>query len=312
VKVFYTPRQTVLDHVGFSPSARKPAEVVASWQRLGVPLELVEPVPATIDELALAHDRAYVEGVLQCRIANGFGNRLPSVAASLPWTVGSFRDAARHSLRTREIAASPTSGFHHARWDNGHGFCTFNGLVVAARVLLRDGAGLIGILDADEHFGDGTDHILAHLARTDPPVADAIRHYTFGSEQITPRTAEDWLARWPQIVGTFRDCDVILYQAGADPHISDPLGGTLTTEQLARRDRIVFEVASAMAVPVAWNLAGGYQQPLRRVLDLHDATMRAAVAVSMGEDVSPAAGPLDRGDPDEEAVEWFPDEPEQS
>jgi hypothetical protein len=34
------------------------------------------------------------------------------------------------------------------------------------------------------------------------------------------------------------DCDVLLYQAGADPHINDPLGGWLTTAQLRERDRI--------------------------------------------------------------------------
>ncbi|MCB9697909.1 MAG: histone deacetylase [Alphaproteobacteria bacterium] len=279
MKVFYTPRQTVSDNLGFSPSARKPAEVVASWRALGVPLEIVEPEPATVDELALAHDRAYVEGVLAGRVANGFGNRLRSVAASLPWTVGSFRDAALHAFRTGETTASPTSGFHHARWGGGHGFCTFNGLM-AARVLLRAGARRVGILDADQHYGDGTADILAHLARTEPAVTAAIRHHTFGAEPITPDTAEDWLARWPDVVRSFGDCDVILYQAGADPHISDPLGGTLTTEQLARRDRIVFEVARQLGVPVAWNLAGGYQEPLRRVLDLHDTTMRIAVEVS--------------------------------
>jgi acetoin utilization deacetylase AcuC-like enzyme len=68
---------------------------------------------------------------------------------------------------------------------------------------------------------------------------------------------------------------VILYQAGADPHVDDPLGGWLTTEQLAQRDRIVFETARAMQVPIAWNLAGGYQRPLRNVLDIHDNTLRA-------------------------------------
>jgi acetoin utilization deacetylase AcuC-like enzyme len=34
------------------------------------------------------------------------------------------------------------------------------------------------------------------------------------------------------------DCEVLLYQAGADPHINDPLGGWLTTAQLRERDRI--------------------------------------------------------------------------
>jgi hypothetical protein len=34
-----------------------------------------------------------------------------------------------------------------------------------------------------------------------------------------------------------------------------------------------------MAVPVAWNLAGGYQSPFENVLRIHDNTMRAAARV---------------------------------
>jgi hypothetical protein len=60
-------------------------------------------------------------------------------------------------------------------------------------------------------------------------------------------------------VRQFADCDVLLYQAGADPHIDDPLGGWLTDAQLAQRDRLVFETCRELGLPVAWNLAGGYQ-----------------------------------------------------
>lgn len=79
------------------------------------------------------------------------------------------------------------------------------------------------------------------------------------------------------------ECDLILYQAGADPHINDPLGGVMTTEQMLRRDELVFSKCSAMRLPVAWNLAGGYQRDeshgIRPVLDLHDNTMRACAAI---------------------------------
>ena len=79
----------------------------------------------------------------------------------------------------------------------------------------------------------------------------------------------------PGLVTAMEDCDVILYQAGADPHIDDPLGGWLTTEQLYERDLLVFQAAAELGIPVAWNLAGGYQTPLSKVLRIHDGTMRA-------------------------------------
>ena len=49
----------------------------------------------------------------------------------------------------------------------------------------------------------------------------------------------------------------MIYQAGADPHIDDPLGGILTTKQMSWRDRQVFEQLGHK--PLVWNLAGGYQ-----------------------------------------------------
>jgi acetoin utilization deacetylase AcuC-like enzyme len=68
--------------------------------------------------------------------------------------------------------------------------------------------------------------------------------------------------------------DVLFYQAGADPHIDDPYGGYLTTEALRLRDEIVFSIAAKRGVPVVWNLAGGYQSPIEKVLEIHDNTAR--------------------------------------
>ena len=60
-------------------------------------------------------------------------------------------------------------------------------------------------------------------------------------------------------------------------HVDDPLGGVLTTEQMVERDRIVFAAARASETPIAWNLAGGYQEPLAKVVGLHVNTLRECV-----------------------------------
>lgn len=65
---------------------------------------------------------------------------------------------------------------------------------------------------------------------------------------------------------------------GADPHIADPLGGWLTTDALRERDRRVFQADRARGLRVVWNLAGGYQKPLRKVLHIHDNTARECVS----------------------------------
>lgn len=269
IPVFYSPRM-VADAQSHSPSAGKPAHVVQSWQQLGVPLSIRSFEPASREQLCLAHSPDYVDAVLEGRRKNGFGNRLPEVAQSLPYTTGAMIAAAREALDNVAVAVAPVSGFHHARFAHAAGYCTFNGLIVAARVLQAENRALkVGILDFDMHYGDGTDQIIAQLDLRD------IVHYTAGNTYNREEQAEEFLHKIPAILASFVDCDVVLYQAGADPHIDDPYGGWLTDAQLMQRDWRVFQGLRRMGIPVAWNLAGGYQENLRSILDIHDATMRA-------------------------------------
>jgi acetoin utilization deacetylase AcuC-like enzyme len=274
--VFFTPRM-VADSGSMSPSAAKPAAVVRAWRERGLAIEIREPEPVSIEELARVHGRAQVEEILACRAPNGFGNCSPAVAASLVYTSGSMLSAARHAVAHRTIASAPCSGFHHAG-QRPSGFCTFNGLVVTVCALRAEGrADRIGILDCDMHYGNGTDELIARL-----DLAPHVVHYTSGAEYGDRHHAREFLARLPDRVRSMSECDVVLYQAGADPHIDDPLGGWLTTEQLRRRDEIVFDTCAALGLPVAWNLAGGYQvEPdgsIPALLEIHENSARAAIA----------------------------------
>lgn len=274
IPVFFTPKM-VADSESASPSAKKPQAVVASWQRQ-FNVEVIEPEPVTVEQLALAHDRSFVRAILAGASDNGFGNRSAAVAASLPYTSGSMLSAARHALKTRGAAAAPCSGFHHACFRQAQGYCTFNGLMVTALVLKAEGLiKTIGILDLDMHYGNGTDDIIRVCK-----AQDWIIHYTAGREFIDSRQADLFLTtHLPAELARMITCDLVLYQAGADPHIDDPHGGWLTTAQLAQRDNLVFEALAGAGVPVAWNLAGGYQVAsdgsIPKVLEIHDNTMRA-------------------------------------
>lgn len=276
IPVFYTPEQVVHDDVGASPSAKKPAAVVASWKKAGFPIEVVKQDPVAAEDFERAHDPAFVRGVLSGTLLNGFGTKHLSVANALPWTSGSMLSAARHIIREKApVAVSPTSGFHHASYKKAEGFCTFNGLMVTVLALRADGhRGRIGILDLDEHYGNGTDDILRMTKEPN------VEHYTFGGVNIPKKGGASWLKDLPAVVKQFSKCSIVLYQAGADPHEHDPYSrGILSTEQLYERDQVVFRGLHAMHVPVVWNLAGGYQTPLRKVLDIHDNTMRACTEV---------------------------------
>lgn len=282
VPVFYRPEMVAQGASNASPSAGKPARVVADWQKRDLPIRVLDFEPVTADTLCLAHDRTYVRGVLDGTGLNGFGNRKPQVAASLPYTSGSMLAAAREALDNGFVACAPVSGFHHAGFAGGGGFCTFNGLVVTAQALKAEGrVTRVGILDLDQHWGDGTHEILHHLRLR------WISHHSPGPEEPRATEARRYLKRLPGIVGGFHDCDLLLYQAGADAHVDDPLGGWMTSAQLAERDQIVFEVAATVGVPVAWNLAGGYQvEPdgsIEPVLAIHRRTLRACADVFTGQ-----------------------------
>jgi acetoin utilization deacetylase AcuC-like enzyme len=289
IPVFYVPDMAG-PVTGYSPSAAKPRQVVADWRMdfdIAPEVEFVEFDSIPRDTVALAHDPAYVANVLSGRANNGFGDRDPRVAASLPFTSGSLLAAARHVIdepddwtaRTR-IACSPSSGFHHAHYAKGGDFCTFNGLMVAALALKAEGlVDRVLILDCDEHYGDGTQDIIEHLG------IDWVTHITHGGTLPGSYRGKAGMTRLirkhlPEF-GAAHGQALVLYQAGADCHVNDPLGGFLTTEEMRERDQLVFRLAAEHHVPLVWNLAGGYQRDskggIEPVLKLHRQTMVEAI-----------------------------------
>ena len=137
----------------------------------------------------------------------------------------------------------------------------------------------VGILDLDMHYGNGTDNIIKKHA-----CEGWLWHFTGGARYTRPTQATEFFNETlPEILTAMSMCDLVLYQAGADPHIDDPYGGWLTTAELQKRDAMVFEALSKAKVPVAWNLAGGYQREpdgsIPKVLEIHDNTMRECIRV---------------------------------
>jgi acetoin utilization deacetylase AcuC-like enzyme len=263
-----------------SPSDHKPRDVAEALKRLPWPVDLVAPEPSTLEDLCRVHEPGFVVDVLELRRASGFGTLSPSVARSLPYTCGSVHCAALTALR-EGVSASLSSGFHHAGPKGARGFCTFNGLMVATTRLLHDRqVRKVAIVDCDYHFGDGTQAIVEALS-----LQEQVLHVTFGRTFKRPEQSGPYLEEMRslrQSLAVFRP-DIVLYQAGADTHVDDPLGGLLTTEQMRERDRTMFTVARELGIPLAWNLAGGYQvEPdgtIPKVVQLHLNTFEEALRV---------------------------------
>lgn len=280
MKVFYRPEMVAVPKESPSPSAAKPAQVVEDWLNHGLIQrdDILSFAPVNEVTLSLAHDLAYIRAVLRCEEPNGFGTCAQEVAASLPYTCGSVLAAARCAIQERDIAVSPTSGFHHAKYREGGGFCTFNGLMVTAMQLHREGLiSKLLIVDGDAHYGNGTQDIIDFHS-----VGSWIKHITsmrdFGSyAEFQKAFAHD------VITGCLGGLpDLVLYQAGADAWEKDPLRcGTFSLRDLIQRDRSVFRWSREHQIPLVWNLAGGYARDeaglITPVLDIHRATLREAL-----------------------------------
>jgi acetoin utilization deacetylase AcuC-like enzyme len=276
IPVFYSP-EMLANSDSFSPSASKPQFVVEDWKYHGFPIDIRTVVPVSPQDFGLAHDPNFVTSVLACRRENGFGNRRADVAQSLPFTTGALLAAAREALQSG-IACAPVSGFHHAGHSSAAGFCTFNGLMVTAlKLLLEKKVKRVLILDLDQHYGNGTDEIKRVLG-----VGQQVINFTFGRWYGRPEHATQYLDRLRRVIKQFPRFDLILFQAGADVHVDDPLGGVLNSSQIRERDRIVFEAAKATRVPLAWDLAGGYQDPISAVVRIHRATMEECIRAYRG------------------------------
>ena len=239
--------------------------------------------PASIEELKTVHDAAYVDGVIGGTLDNGYKTRHHEVATAARYGVGAMLAAARHVVgmqpSRRRVACAPVHGFSQAGYAAGGAGCTFNGLVAAAAVLQREGlVRRVAIVDCNYNRARGTDDIIERLG-----LSTWLSHFSGGSQFLRSGQSLKYLEWMRRIQDKLLRQDLVLYQAGADLHVDDPMGGVLKTEQLYERDQAMREVAMHR-VPLVWNIGGGYQvatgtrpllERMKTTLDIHHATMKA-------------------------------------
>jgi acetoin utilization deacetylase AcuC-like enzyme len=269
--IYYHPDQDA-DYAFIS--VKKVSEFVRQSGRKPEPVDLLEP-----GDLHCAHSAEFVDGVMAGKRPNGFGNKDPEVNRAVMASNSAFFDAAVHALRWGGVTCSATQGFHHAHWDHCWGYCTFNGLMVAAVRTVNTGARVM-IVDGDGHYGDGTDDIIGRLG-LEGKVAH-IRREDLGASRHTHWEHVMWRSFFTDLIRQHRP-GIIYYQAGADAWDQDPYqAGYLSKEGLAARDRGLFTAARGLKVPVVWNLAGGYSDPMQLTIDLHLQTLAISDEVYYG------------------------------
>ena len=189
------------------------------------------------------------------------------------------------------LASNLAGGTHHAFPDHGEGYCVLNDIAIAIRVMQRDGlAQRFLVVDCDVHQGNGT----AAIFQNDASVFTFSMHCEVnfpGTKQTSDLDVplregmedEEYLKTLftylPDLLDRVRP-DLVLYDAGVDPHISDRLGKlALTDTGIFQRDFQVLDTCVSRGYPVACVIGGGYAEDMPSLVYRHSLLHRAASKV---------------------------------
>ncbi len=258
-----------------------------------LPPACLEPSsPIEREALERVHTARYLDALWNSTLSEAEVRRL-----GFPWSealltrslasVGGTVAAARAAL-DEGLAGNLAGGTHHAFSDHGEGYCVFNDIAVAIRVLQAEKRiERAVVVDLDVHQGNGT----AAVFEDDESVFTFSMHgeYNFpfrkqrssrdvGLPDGTGDTAYlDALAtHLPEVIEA-SGADIVFYQAGVDPLEEDALGRlSLSHQGLRERDRLVLEAAWHRGLPIVLTLGGGYAKPISATLEAHVGTYETA------------------------------------
>jgi acetoin utilization deacetylase AcuC-like enzyme len=290
--VFYTPRYYADIGSGHIFPIRKFELVRDRLIAEGTlhPSELLEPAPATLDDVLLVHTNDYVSRLCSGELTPKELRRL-----GLPWSESLVRRsfyatggtiAAARAALVEGYASNLAGGTHHSFADRGEGFCVLNDVAVAIRVLRKEG--LIrraAIVDCDVHQGNGTATIFAEDEDTFTFSIHGANNYPLFKARSTldielpDGTADDEYLNilnhhLPKVLDA-ADPDLVFYLAGADPYSNDKLGRlALTIDGLCQRDLCVLRECYERETPIVTVMSGGYGKDINDTIEIHCNTIR--------------------------------------
>ncbi|GMN02064.1 histone deacetylase [Erythrobacter sp. MTPC3] len=278
--------------------------VMEELRASGEPVTEHAPDPCPREWLEAVHDPEYVDEVFRAEVPRDKERRI-----GFPVTTR-IRDRVRHTnggtwlaaklAQTHGYAANSAAGSHHALSNTGAGYCVFNDLAVASNRLITEGdASRILIVDLDVHQGDGTASLTAGREDIFTLSLHAEKNFPVRKARSTldvglPDGLDDegYMAvldkHLPHILADFQP-DLVLYQAGVDPHENDRLGRlSLSDAGMMTRDRYVVQAARARGLPIASALGGGYGDDQREVAARHARSMLEMARTNSSFPIPPA------------------------
>ena len=292
LKIIYSPNYYV--DIGIHVLPMEKYELIIKElikEKIILPDEIIEPQPASKEDLLLAHSKEYIdefEGLCP-RTERTRSSELPlrkDIVDAFKLSTGGTIMAAHTALKYG-IAINIGGGFHHAFSDRAEGFCYINDIAVAIKKCLSDG--LIkkaAVIDCDLHQGNGTAVIFQNnkdvftfsIHQQDLYPDKEKSDLDIGLEANTDD--EGYLPFLKNaLLKIFNDFkpQLIIYQAGADPFMGDQLGSLkLSFEGLKQRDRLVIGECVRNNVPCAVTLGGGYAYNTSDTVKIHVNTCKVA------------------------------------
>lgn len=254
--------------------------------------DFLEPEPAADEDVLRVHTPEYVRKLQtdSLTLSERMKLEIPMSESTVRgfWlAAGGSSLAGRQALRDG-FAANLSGGFHHAYPGHGEGFCMLHDVAIAIRALQAAGAIRTAMtVDTDVHHGNGTAAIFANddsvytlsiHQENNYPMPKPPSDRDIGLEDGT-RDDEYLDALEQGLTRSLKEMtpDLIFYVGGADPYREDQLGGlALTLQGLQKRDRLVFEHARRIGIPVASTMAGGYARRVEDTVRIHVNTIIAA------------------------------------
>lgn len=246
---------------------------------------LFQPETASVEDLAIAHDRDYLQGMLTNDLTKQVWRRI-----GLPWSQGLIDrtvTAPNGTLLTAEkalehgMACHLAGGTHHAHRDFGSGFCILNDLAYAALRLVETGrARQILIFDCDVHQGDGTAAILHHHDHIFTCSIHCEKNFPFRKSDsdldigLASDISEDEylnvvMRTFEQLIAVLSP-DLVLYDAGVDVWAEDDLGLLdISWQGIEQRDYGILKTCQDRGIPVATVIGGGYDRDHERLARRH-------------------------------------------
>ncbi|MDF0589736.1 acetoin utilization protein AcuC [Candidatus Methanocrinis natronophilus] len=248
-------------------------------------MEVLEPEPASEEELRLVHTLEYIEAVRleEPDLAFGLGSDdtpvFPGIFDASRTMAGGSIDAAKRIVAEDCSAFNIAGGLHHAFPTQAAGFCVFNDVALAISIL-KERFSRILYIDIDAHHGDGVQQIfyedpnvltfsihesgdylfpgtgfvdeagygpgLGYCVNLPMPMYASDQDFRLAFEEVVPRLF-DWFK--PQVV---------VAELGVDTHYSDPLTSlNLTLRGYARMVRRIVELTGIYAERRLLALGGG-------------------------------------------------------